>query len=391
MPNKNRKIHVLFAMGSLGVGGAEQLIYTLARSLPRDRFQVVVCTLFSRGEKPEPLADEIRSLGIRVDQLAMTRWRDFATMRQFLAIIDEERIDIVHGHMVPADFWSCMLAKVGRRCKTLHTKHDLLPRSGRAMKIQRVLLERFLSDRIVAISDVVADHLVRDRGISARQVVKIPNPVDVERFHPDVSGHTVREALGIPADAVVIGNTSRFEKRKGYRLFLDIAKLVVARHENVRFLAVGHGSERGYMEKQVREAGLEEQIIITGPRRDIPEVIAAMDIFLFTSLWGEGFGIVLIEAMAAGKAVVSANVGPAGELLEDGTSGCLPAPETWVAETQYVNPEPFADQIEPLITRPDERQKFGEAARRRAIELYSTEAVAVQTERVYREILEWTA
>lgn len=385
-----RKIHVLFAMDSLGVGGAEQLIFTLARSLPKDRFHVVVCTLFSRGEYPEPLADEIRAQGIRVEQLAMSRWRDWETMKRFLKLLDEERIDIVHGHMVPADFWSCLLARLGRRLKTVHTKHDILPRPGRANRIQRFFLERVLSNRVVAISEVVADHLARDRGVPKHRIVRIPDPVDTDRFHPGISGAAVRRELGIPEDALVIGNTSRFEKRKGYNLFLDIAASVIPQNKQVYFLAVGHGAERKAMEKQVQDGELTSRAIITGPRRDIPEVMAAMDIFLFTSLWGEGFGIVLIEAMASGKAVVAVNVGPPRELIEDGVSGCLPAPETWAPEVDRVDSDPLVKRLLWLIEHPDERRQLGEGARQRAIEKYSTNAVIRQTEQLYHDILGWT-
>jgi len=390
MSRSDRKIRVLYAMDSLGVGGAEQLIYTLARSLPKERFHVVVCTFFSRGA-PEPIADEIRALGIRVEQFTMTRWRDWHTMRRFLVLLDEERIDIVHGHMVPADFWSCLLAKIGRRLKTIHTKHDFLPRPGRANRFQRWILERMLSDRIVAISEVVENHLVEERGVRRRRIVRIPDPVDTARFHPGVSGAAVRRELGIPPEALVIGNTSRFEKQKGYNLFLEVAGLIAPHHKQVYFLAVGHGLERDAMEAYVRETGLTDQVIVTGPRRDIPEVVAAMDIFLFTSLWGEGFGIVLIEAMASGKAMVAVNIGPLRELIEDGLSGYLPAPAEWSAGTDRVDAEPLAERLSWLINHPNERKKLGEAAHRRAAELYSTSAVNRQTERVYREILGWTA
>jgi len=182
----------------------------------------------------------------------------------------------VHGHMVPADFWSCLLAKLGRRLKTIHTKHDIFPRPGRANRFQRWILERLLSDRIVAISEVVEDHMVEVRGVARRRIVRIPDPVDTARFHPGVSGAAVRRELGIPPEALVIGNTSRFEKRKGYNLFLKVAGLIAPHHKQVYFLAVGHGLERDAMEAYVRETGLTDQVIITGPRRDIPEVVAAM-------------------------------------------------------------------------------------------------------------------
>lgn len=389
MRPQDSKIRVLHVLDALGVGGAEQLVMTLADGVDRTQFHFVVCTLFSRGESPEPFAEEIRELGIRVEQLAMTRWRDRDTIRRFLELLDDECIDIVHGHTIPADFWGCFLARILGRQKIVCTKHDMLPRTGKAAGFQRFMVERVLAEKIISISGVVTDHLIHHRGVNPERIVQIPNPVDTVRFSPEVSGAKVREELGIPRDALVIGNTSRFEKRKGYDLFLELAGIIGPRHSNVRFLAVGHGTERDHMLRRINDANLQDIVTLTGPRRDIPQILGAIDIFFFTSLWGEGFGIVLIEAMAAGKAVVATNVGPAREIIEDGVSGFLPSPAVWVPETTIdrVDTDPLVERIEFLVAHPETRQRLGAAARRRAIDFFGTRQVVVQTEQLYRELL----
>ncbi|MBM3263541.1 MAG: hypothetical protein FJY97_08995 [candidate division Zixibacteria bacterium] len=111
------------------------------------------------------------------------------------------------------------------------------------MWVQRILLDHVLTDTIVSISDVVTSHLVEERGVSPDRIVKIFNPVDTDRFHPGVSGVAVRQELGIPGNAVVIGNVSRFEKLKGYDRFLDIAAALIPEEPTLYFLMVGHGPE----------------------------------------------------------------------------------------------------------------------------------------------------
>jgi len=114
-------IRVLYVLDSLAIGGAEQLFALMATHLPADRFYVVVCTLFSRGERPEPLADELRAKGIRVEQIAMRRWRDIDAIRRFWTLIEEERINLVHAHTVPADFWGCLLTRLKFSIPVLYT------------------------------------------------------------------------------------------------------------------------------------------------------------------------------------------------------------------------------------------------------------------------------
>ena len=385
-PAVPRKIRLLYVLNTLAIGGAEQLISLIAGRLPADRFHVIVCTLFSRGEQPEPLADELRAAGIRTVQLAMTRWRDLTTIRQFWTLIKEERIDMIHTHTVPADFWGALLTKLTQPIPILYTRHDVMDRRGLIMRAQRLILDHVLADKITSISDVVTRYLTSVRKIPMDRIVQIPNPVDTERFHPRVSGAAVRHELGIPPDAVVIGNVSRFEKRKGYDYFLDIAATMVPKHPQLYFLMVGHGVEKEHLVGRIAAANLGKRVFLTDPRRDIPEVLSAMDCFLFLSLWGEGFGIAVIEAMAAGKPVVAANTGPAGELLRDGVTGFLPAPEVWVPETERLDIRPIVTCLNQLIADPARRSQIGLNAREATIVRFSLPVVLARTQTLYESI-----
>ena len=118
----------------------------------------------------------------------------------------------------------------------------------------------------------------------------------------------------------------------------------------------------------------------------VAEVLAAMDIFLFTSPWGEGFGIVLIEAMASGKAIVATNVGPTPELIEDGVSGFLPSPKTWALETRELDIEPMVEKVALLIGSQQLRKSLGERARECAVKRFSIDVLIKATEKLYLDL-----
>lgn len=385
----NRKINILYVLDTLFIGGAEQHVATLCKHINKEKFHVVVCTLFSRDPNlHEPIADEIRALGIRVEQLAMCRWRDRLAITQFLRLIDEEHIDIVHGHMVPADFWGSFMAKIFRQRKTIYTCHQPFLKEGWAMRFQQLALNIFLADRIVSVSEATTYFCSKICHASPRKIIKIPNAVDTDRFRPEVSGSSIRTELGLSDEVPVIGNIGRYTQEKGYPFFIETAAKVAQTHRDAKFLIVGHGYEHDKLNNMIGELGLKDRFFMTGPRRDIPEILGAIDIFLFTSIWGEAFGISLIEAMAAGKPIIAANVGPTREIIEDGVNGLLPYPKTWIQETDYLDADVLAKSVDYLIQNPHIRNQLGQEARLQAVKRFSITSLIKSIEALYLTMTE---
>lgn len=380
----DKKIVVLQTLDSLGVGGAEQLVLTLCKGLNKDMFNVVVCTLFSRDPQlPEPLADEIRALGIRVEQMAMTRWRDLKTITRFLRIIDEENIDIVHSHMIPANFWGTLLAKVFKKRLTVYTCHEPFLHKGLAMRLQQSALNMFLSDKIISISEMTTKYLTDVCYASIDNIVKIPNAVDTDRFNPFVAGTGIRTSLGIPEHVPVIANVGRYTPEKGYPFFLETAGIIAKQFPESRFLIVGRIPDPNPLAGLIKKLEIGKNVIFTGPRRDIPEILGAVDVFLFTSIWGEGFGISLIEAMACGKPIVASNIGPTMEIIEDKVTGLLPTPKVWIPGTDNLNVKDLADACMYLLKNPEIGKRLGSEARRQAVKRFSVPAWIKSIEDTY--------
>lgn len=382
-----RKINILYVIDTLFIGGAEQHVTTLCRHINKEKFHVVVCTLFSRDlSKVEPFAVQIGKMGIRVERLGLTTWRDVRTFKKYLSLIDEEKIDIVHAHTVPADFWGCLIAKLFRHRKTIVTLHgpDLVKTF--VSKLQYNQVNTFLSNKIITASDLLKHTAICENYAKANKIVVIPNQVDVVRFNPSKTGNKIRAEYNIPADTMIIGSIGRFEKSKGFEICFKVFARVLKHHSKLKFILCGYGKEEGFYRTVVKDLDIEKDVIITGARMDVDEIMAAIDILLFTPYYGEGFGLVLIEAMASGKPVVASNVYPTPEIVIDGRTGFLPFPEKPVETMEKVDVDPFVKKILYLIENNEIRKTMGLEGRRIVEEKYSTKVVMKQTETLYERV-----
>ncbi|MFQ5706400.1 MAG: glycosyltransferase [bacterium] len=386
----NKKIKVLFALDNLTVGGAQQLVLSLVQSLARDRYEPVVCTLFSgRSQEPELLFDAVRAAGAKAYRLSISGWRDFKTFWQFKEILAKEQIDLVHSHMVPADFWSSLLGKLCAALPVVYTRHGIYSLNGPASRFQNFLLNKILADRVVAISEAVTDNLSKVCGTPEKRIVHIVNGVDTCAFNPSVSGKRIREELGLQPNDFVVGNCSRFEIRKGYDIFLRVAEMVARDRPNVKFLAVGHGSQEQALREKARQSACADQIVFAPARLDVPEVLGTMDVFLFTPYLGEGLPLVVLEAMASGLPVIASNIGSNREIVQPGVTGFLPFPKNWQAETDYLDGHPFAEKVAFFADNPPALKEMGRNGRKLILEKFDQRTMVENHQTLYESLL-WT-
>lgn len=372
---------------TLFIGGAEQHVAMLCRHINKEKFHVVACTLFSRNlSQVEPFAVQIGKMGIRVERLGLTTWRDVYTFKKYLSLIDEEKIDIVHAHTVPADFWGCLIARAFKHRKTIVTLHGLDSKKTFISKLQYKILNLCLTDRIIACSNLLKNIAINENFASSDKIEVIPNQVDITVFNPGKKGEKIRTEYNISNDTVIIGSIGRFIKRKGFEICLQVFAEVKKRHPRSKFILCGYGEEEGFYRTTAKDLNIESNVIFTGPRMDVNEVMAAIDILLFTPLCSEGFGKVLIEAMASGKPVVASNVYPTPEIVIDGRTGFLPFPEKPLETMEKVDVDPFVKKILYLIENNEIRKTMGLEGRRIVEEKYSTKVVMKQTETLYERV-----
>src|SRR5205823_2854960 len=226
------------------------------------------------------------------------------------------RGDLVHTHS-STDSWLGALAAKSLGLPVVRSRHV-------SIAIRSALVYR-LADRIVASGETVRAIVVH-AGVPGERVVAIPAGVDTARFHAAVSGKTVRDELRVGAGEPLIGLVANIRGSKGHNVFLDAARDVLRAAPRARFLIVGDGVGYDDVRRRVSDLGLTRHVTMTGFRRDIPEVMAALDVLVLPSIRSEAASQVIPQALAVGTPVVATTVGGSPELVADGRTGRLVPP-----------------------------------------------------------------
>ncbi|PTY00007.1 hypothetical protein DB346_19565 [Verrucomicrobia bacterium LW23] len=189
---------------------------------------------------------------------------------------------------------------------------------------------RYGANAVVATAEFIRKQLIDNNKVPPGRIVTIGEGVDLRHFTQGVDGAAVRQEFGLGPDVVVAGMVAMVRNDKGYDTLVNAAREACDRHPHLRFLLVGGPTRDGAWFRQMQELsrsmGLEGKVIWTGWRNDVPQMIAAMDIFILASNGGEGQSRVIPEAFALRKAVIGTRVGGIPELVEDGVTGLLVPP-----------------------------------------------------------------
>jgi glycosyltransferase involved in cell wall biosynthesis len=201
--------------------------------------------------------------------------------------------------------------------------------------------------------------------------------VELDRFgHPTVTPAQMKAELGIPHNALVVGSVTRLSLQKAPLDLVEALAHVAACHPATWFVIVGDGELRSQVEQRLAELGITGRTVLTGLRRDIPELMACFDIFVLSSLW-EGLPRVLPQAMATGLPVVCTRVDGSAEAITDGECGFLVEPS---------QPRALAERVNMLLSDGELRRRMGETGRERASE-YSAPRMVEEIEQLYRRLL----
>jgi glycosyltransferase involved in cell wall biosynthesis len=205
----------------------------------------------------------------------------------------------------------------------------------------------------------------------------VSNAVEPSRFEiDDATRHAKREEIGLD-DSFIIGRIGRLVESKCHDLLLDAAREVCGKQSNVRFILVGDGSSTPKLERIRESYGLTDKVHFLGKRADVPELLAAIDLYVITSRW-EGLPLALLEAMMAGKPIISTSVGAIPKALRHNEDGILIKPNS---------KDDLVEALLALIDDPERMRLLGANARKRAMAKFSPSVVLGQLEDIYRGIL----
>jgi glycosyltransferase involved in cell wall biosynthesis len=374
-------IRVLHLVTDLERGGAERIVLELVRRRDRSAFACGVADL--RGGSS--LRPEIEAEGARVLRLAPASPRG---LRRALAA---ERIDVLHSHLIRADFLAG--AAAGKRSDRsrgrdalppwITTKHNTHYFRGLRAPY-RILDAAYLrrASRIVAVSGAVRSHFVETERLAPGRIEVIPNGItglgDRDDAEQAALRARVRRHLRIEEDEPLLVHVGSLTRQKGHATLLDALRIVGGRGKRVQLLLAGDGPLRPWIQGRVRRRKLGDRVRLLGVRDDVPLLLRGADLLVLPSRW-EGFGLALLEAMDAGLAVVASRVGGIPEVVVDGETGLLVPPG---------DAEALAAAIVRLLEDPESRCRMGASGRRRVRERFDAGTMARRYEDLYRGMLE---
>lgn len=352
------------------VGGGEVSLLTLVRGLTDTRWRPVVAV-----PGPGEIADRCHEMGVAVHEAALPTMRRpgarlLGAAGGMRRLISETNPAVVHANGSRAMFYAGLASRVQRVPVVWHIRIALPD-----PLLDRVLVR--LATVPVAISATVRERL-RPWPDAHGKCRVIPNGLDLGAFVATRGRAAVRAELGIGDDELAVMCVSRMVDGKRQELLLDACAALAARSAAPRCVLVGDGPGADRLRRRANDASLAGRVIFTGHRDDVADLLGAADMFVLPAEQ-EGFGRVVIEAMAAGLPVVAADAGGPAEIVDDDTSGLLFAAGS---------PESLAGRIERLCNDPALRRRLGAAARRRVEGEYTMQAHTRRVVGLYEELLE---
>jgi glycosyltransferase involved in cell wall biosynthesis len=353
---------ILFVINGLGTGGAERSLSEMLDGLESRGLKTVTASLHRRAEGVQ---DGIVARGYDVRFLPGSRARQIVALRRLIRSI---RPDVVHTAIFEANVVG-RFASVGTGVPVMtsltNTSYDPVREQDPNMKAWKLGVVRIIDGwtgrrftaHFHAITHAVRDAGVKELGIRPDRVTVIPRGRDPERLgHPSAERRlAARKSLGIVAEVPVVVTVGRQEFQKGQWHLLEAAPEVCRRHPGTKILVAGRsGGVSDRLMDVHRRLDLGADVRFLGYREDVPEVLAAADLFVFPSLF-EGLGGALIEAMALGLPIVASDIPAIREVVEEGRNALLvPAGD----------PEQLAHAIDELLSNADRRHAFGAESRR---------------------------
>ncbi|MEW6601023.1 MAG: glycosyltransferase [Nitrospirota bacterium] len=359
----SNKINLMALIVSMPVGGVETQLLSVLSRLDRDRYSVSICCIKEAGALGEKAAKE----GMKVIPLGLMKSSRFSPVIacRISKAIQEQNVHLLWTHQYVANLYG-RLAVLKRDMPAVVSNFHALYDNP---KIHRRFFNRLLSartDAMVAVSQAVAADVRRYDGVRAEKVRIIHNGIDLSVFNIAESKAECRRKLGLPEDAVIVGSVGRLSNEKNHKLIIEAVRRLP---EDFKGLIIGDGPLRKTLEE---EGGGKFYFPGQMEYNQIPFALRAMDVFCSPSLW-EGFGISLVEAMAAGLPVVASDLPTHREIMEE--AGAL---------VPLGDAEGLADMLKRITGDPALRAEFGRKSQERA-GAFSIDETVASYEKVFEE------
>ena len=361
-------------------GGAERVQEMILRFMDRDLFEPY-CVCLMNGV----FVKEAWRKGLPIELILMRSKFDLGVVFKVARFIQRHEIALIHTHTVRTNLVGRLAARIAKVPVVTHVHSLPLYETENVLKnrFNHMVdgLTRRWSTHYICVSSSLRSRLVYE-GIPAERIGVVHNGIELDRFCSDTDGTEARNKLGLDPKAKLIAMIALFRPLKGTESLIEALSHVIPECPDAYCLLVG-GFEREDYRRRVMELArglkLKDRVIFLGFRENVSHILAATDIVVLPSLFGEGLPIAILEAMAMGRPVIATPVGGIPEIIRDGETGLLVEPRDSLA---------LAEAITRLLQDPKRASELGLKAQSLVREEYGAESMVRKIERIYLGLMD---
>ncbi|PKH03415.1 glycosyltransferase family 1 protein [Psychromonas sp. MB-3u-54] len=338
----------------------------LERLVPEHFTPYIIC------KEPGPMTEEAEGKGIiclysESLRREVSPKNDLLAFWQLYRLFRKHRFHVVHSHSSKTGVLGRVAAKLAGVPMITHTVHGFaFPAANSTLEKWVFLAMEWLgtkcSDKIICLHEADREIAKNKLGASDAQLEVLANGVDTTKYAPASIDRklAMRQALGIPSDAVIVGMVGRLWRQKNPQAFVNAAINLLSQGVNTHFFLVGDGELKMSLEEAVKQAGFTDNIHFLGWRNDTPQILKALDVFVLPSLW-EGMPLAILEAQSTGLPCVVSNIQGNNHLVTAGKDGLL---------FELDKPQQLSDKIKLLIDDKLMCSEFSANARNKVLDKY---------------------
>jgi len=371
----NKKIRILQCIRQGQIGGGESHLLSLVENMDKTIFEPIVLS-FTDG----PMIAKLQDVGITTHIIHTEKPFDFFKWKAVKQLLIEQNIDLIHAHGTRANS-NIMWAAKKLMLPIIYSIHGWSFHNDQKLLVKniRIYSEKILTSKSdINISVSQSNKQTGIDQISGFKSVVVNNGIDQVKFNPNANFKDVRKELKVDEKVLLLLFIARFTAHKQPLSLIKAFALALKKIPDIKLLMVGEGDQKKEALQLAKDLKIEANIIFQSFRQDVPDVLAAADIFILPSLW-EGLPIGLLEAMSMGKSVIATNVDGTSEILKNHHNGIL-------IELSNLN-EDLAEAIVLLSTDKGLREKFKINAIETVRNRFNALTMTKQIETIYRELL----
>jgi glycosyltransferase involved in cell wall biosynthesis len=308
---------ILHTEWSRGWGGQEMRIVAESTAFRRRGYNMMIAC------HPESeIFKEARVAGIPTVPFRIRHGMDLSALLRFIRILRVNRVDLVHTHSSP-DAWVCGMAACLARVPVVRSRHLSTPISP---SYPSYFLYMKLADRVITSGQTIKDVMVRRNRMLPERIISIPAGIEVSRFSPGIDPTPVWKEFGLRAEDFIVGIVAVLRSWKGHQYLIEAVHTLVVRGIPAKLLIVGTGPQERNIRRKIQRLQLEDHVVLTGYRKDVPALMSAMNCIVLPSTGNEATSQVLPQALSMKVPVLGTEVGGIPEVVVPHQTGLLVPP-----------------------------------------------------------------